>query len=95
MENPPPEDFSSRDPPSEDPSQVTPKGLSGVVRRARTYRGGWPRGKSLSPSPVGHGVTIGLPTRLFSWDATRAPSGTSAASVSLSFLQFPNVAKLF
>ena len=38
--SPPPEDFNSRDPPSGDPSQVTPKGLSGAVRRARTYRGG-------------------------------------------------------
>ena len=37
---PPPEDFSSPDPPSEDPSQVTPKGLSRVERLALTYRGG-------------------------------------------------------
>ena len=42
-------------PPSGDPFQITPEGLSGVARRARTNYGGEPQGKSLSPSPVGLG----------------------------------------
>ena len=53
-------------------------GLSGVVRRARTNRGWQTTGQESLPQPRRAGVTIGLPTRLFSWDATRAPSGTGA-----------------
>ena len=56
-----------------------PEGLSGVVRRARTYCGWQHTGQeSLPPSRLTR-VTNALPTRLFLQDPQRNPGGTGAS----------------
>ena len=55
-------------PPSGGTPSSNPEGLSGVVRRARTYCGWRTTGQESLPPSRRTRVTIGLPTRLFSQD---------------------------